>query len=81
MVVAAFRSPEPYRVQVEVPTIRIRGGQAMVDVRVKLWAGQPGLPEEREIPLQVHAELVRTRGGWKVIRARGWEPAETAVDQ
>lgn len=81
LVVMAFRSPEPYRVQVEQPALHIQGNRATVDVKAKLWVGQPEAPEEQEIPLQVHAELVRVRGGWKVIRAKGWEPAATVGEQ
>jgi hypothetical protein len=75
MVVTGFRVPDPFRADVETPAIRILGDRAIVDVKVRFWIGQPGAAGETAKALQVHAELVRTLGGWRVIRASGWEPA------
>lgn len=75
MVVMGFRLPDPFRADVETPVIRILGDRATVKLKARFWMGQPGAPAEKSEALQIHAEFVRTLGGWKVIRASGWEPA------
>jgi len=78
MVITGFRTAEPFRAEVETPAIQVLGDRATVDVKARFSMGQPGGPDETAKALQIRAEFVRTLGGWKVIRASGWEPATDA---
>lgn len=76
LVVQGFRDPTPFHVSVESPQIQVTGNRAQAQVRAQFWVGE-AVGSER-INLEVQLEFVRTRRGWQVIRARGWEPAMQA---
>ncbi len=76
MVVGGFRSPEPWRVQVELPQVQVTGDRATAKVRVEVWFAGAGSDSDH-VRAKVTADFVKRRGSWKVIRAGGWEPVAT----
>jgi hypothetical protein len=74
--VQGCRSPEEFRVLLEPPDIEVIGRAARVHVRVQFSMGGGGAQARPEpIALDILADLARTRRGWQVTSARGWEPA------
>jgi len=76
-VVAGFRGPESFRVDVARPTIRVAGNEAEAQVSARFTAGA-AKDGSGSMNLQVVARLKKERGGWKVLSATGWEPAMQA---
>ena len=74
LAVSGFREPEPFHVHVEAPDIWVSGDTAEARVRADFWTGESGLAPD-PVHLDLLVEFIKVRGGWKVIRASGWERA------
>ena len=74
LVVSAMRHPEAIEVHVEQPRIEVSGDTARVEVRAMYWVGfrsTAAPPNSLELTL----DFARTRRGWQIIRAGGWQSA------
>lgn len=74
LVINAMRSPEQVRVHVEPPRIQVSGSAARARVRAMYWLGPPGIAEA-PTALDLTIDFVRTRRGWQIVRASGWQGA------
>lgn len=77
LVVAGFRGPEEFRVDVSRPTIRVDGNEAEAQASARFTTGA-ARDGSGSMDLQVVARMKKQRGGWKVVSATGWEPAMQA---
>jgi len=74
LVMAAFRDNQPFEVVVQLSDLEIHGDEATLTADVEFSVGQPvGIGESTR--LRVTASLRREGGGWKVLKAEGWEEA------
>jgi len=79
LVIQGFRSPDAFRVHVEPPKVDVQGDRATARVRAEFWAGPPD-DTAGHVRLDVNMTFARSGRRWKILGARGWEPAMSAVD-
>ena len=77
LAIQAFRSAEPFQVHAEEPRIALSGDRAQVEVRVYLAVGAASASQP--LGMDITIDFVRTRRGWKVVRAAGWERASEII--
>lgn len=73
-VYGGLRSVERITVVPEVTSLQINGDTAAMQIKARIWFGEPGLANPTDVT--VNARFARERGRWLVTWADGWEPAE-----
>ena len=72
LVIEAFRQPSPIDVVVQLEGIQIEGDRASLHVEADYSLEGP-IGEGQTTHVSADVELRRERGGWKVIKAEGWQ--------